>query len=142
MGFPGQTRYETYARVLGIADRVTFTGRVPYEDAPRLLALGDIAVAPKLSETEGNQKLLNYMAVGLPTVTFATPVSREILGPLGRYARLADDASLAAEIGDIIDSPDRDRIARGLRSRAVEHFSWDGAGERILDLYRSLIARA
>ena len=89
-GFPGEWRYRDYAHELGIADRVTVMGVVPYERAPAYLALGDVAVSPKLSETEGNGKLLNYMAVGLPTVTFQTPVSHEILGPLGRYARLGD----------------------------------------------------
>lgn len=139
MGYPGHLRYQEYAAQLGIADRVTFTGRVPYEDAPRHLALGDVAVSPKLSETEGNGKLLNYMAVGLPTVTFETPVSHEILGPLGRYAALGDDAALADEIERLLDDPEQERISGAMRARAVEHFSWDEAGRRIVDIYRRLI---
>jgi hypothetical protein len=31
---------------------VTFTGKVPYFEAPRYLALGDVAVSPKISATE------------------------------------------------------------------------------------------
>jgi glycosyltransferase involved in cell wall biosynthesis len=139
MGYPGQQRYQEYAEQLGINNRVTFTGRVPYEQAPAHLALGDVAVSPKLSETEGNGKLLNYMAVGLPTVTFATPVSREILGPLGRYAPLGDDAALAGEIERLLDEPQHGRIARAMRARAVEHFSWDDAGRRIVEIYRALL---
>ena len=86
MGYPGQDRYREAARQMGILDNVTFTGALPYEMAPTYLALGDVAVSPKMSATEGNGKLLNYMAVGLPTVTFDTPVSRELLGDLGLYA--------------------------------------------------------
>jgi glycosyltransferase involved in cell wall biosynthesis len=143
MGFPGQDRYAQYARDLGISDRMHFTGRIPYEDAPAYLALGDIAVSPKLSETEGNGKLLNYMAVGLPTVTFRTPVSQEILGPLGRYAVLDDDQSLTDELVKLLGDPEADRIGRGMRARAVEHFSWDAEGERILDIYMAALkARA
>ncbi|HEV8637655.1 MAG TPA: glycosyltransferase family 4 protein [Chloroflexota bacterium] len=141
MGYPGQRRYQEYAEQLGIADRVTFTGRVPYEQAPAHLALGDVAVSPKLSETEGNGKLLNYMAVGLPTVTFATPVSREILGPLGRFAALGDEVALAGEIERLLDDPEHDRVARALRTRAVERFSWLEAGRRIIDVYRALVER-
>jgi glycosyltransferase involved in cell wall biosynthesis len=141
MGFPGERTYQSLAMSLGIAHRVTFTGGVPYEEAPGHLALGDVAVSPKLSETEGNGKLLNYMAVGLPTVTFSTPVSREILGPLGRYATLGDDASLADELARLIDDPQRPRLARALRTRAVELFSWEDQGQRILDVYGSLMRR-
>jgi glycosyltransferase involved in cell wall biosynthesis len=134
-GFPGESRYRDYARELGIAGRVTILGAVPYEQAPAYLALGDVAVSPKLSETEGNGKLLNYMAVGLPTVTFQTPVSREILGPLGRYARLGDDESLAAELERLLDDPEAGRIGRALRARAAERFSWDAQARRILAVY-------
>lgn len=141
MGFPGQRTYHELARSLGIADRVTFTGGIPYEDAPRYLALGDVAVSPKLSETEGNGKLLNYMAVGLPTATFSTPVSREILGPLGRYAVLGDDASLADELARLLDEHQPERLSRALRARAVELFSWDDQGQRIMDVYASLVRR-
>ena len=74
MGFPGENRYRSLAAELDLGDRVTFTGAIPYELAPTYLALGDIAVSPKLSETEGNGKLLNYIAMGLPTVTFETAV--------------------------------------------------------------------
>jgi glycosyltransferase involved in cell wall biosynthesis len=134
-GFPGEQRYRDYARELGIADRVSIHGGVAYEDAAAYLALGDVAVSPKLSETEGNGKLLNYMALGLPTVTFQTPVSHEILGPLGRYASLGDDESLAVELERLVDDPEAERIGRALRARAVEQFSWDHQARRILAVY-------
>ncbi|MBC7255717.1 MAG: glycosyltransferase, partial [Chloroflexi bacterium] len=57
-GYPHLERYQRLARDLGIEGHVTFTGRIPYEEAPRLLALGDLAVSPKLSKTEGAGKLL------------------------------------------------------------------------------------
>lgn len=139
MGFPGHKRYETYAGQLGISSRVTFTGRLPYEEAPFHLAIGDVAVSPKLSETEGNQKLLNYMAIGLPTVTFATPVSQEILGLLGRYAPLKDDAALADEIEFLLDDLNGEELGRALRQRAIECFSWDAAGKQIIQIYTGLM---
>lgn len=140
MGFPGQERYSQMARDLGIAEHVTFTGRVPYDEAPLYLALGDVAVSPKISETEGNGKLLNYMAVGLPTVTFDTPVSHEILGELGLYARTGDDASLAANLELLLyDGADAaEEIGLRLRRRALEQFSWRDAGQRLLAIYESL----
>ncbi|MHB1006942.1 MAG: glycosyltransferase family 4 protein [Chloroflexota bacterium] len=140
MGFPGQARYSLYAQQLGISDHVTFTGRVPYDEAPRYLALGDVAVSPKMSETEGNGKLLNYMAVGLPTVTFDTPVSHEILGDLGIYARTGDAEALAANLELLLyeDAEAADELSRLLRRRAVDEFSWFEAGKRLISIYESL----
>src|SRR5581483_10112486 len=68
MGYPGLERYQRQAYDLQILDHVTFTGRVPYAEAPLHLALADVAVSPKRSASEANGKLLNYMAMGLPTI--------------------------------------------------------------------------
>jgi len=144
MGFPNVGHYRQMAMDLGIADRITFTGKVPYEKAPANLALGDVAVAPKLSATEGAGKILNYMAMELPTVAFDTPVSREYLGTLGVYASPnGDPAALADAIGGLLRSPDRCReIGRGLRKRAGRHFSWDRAGRHLLKTYRTVLEPA
>jgi glycosyltransferase involved in cell wall biosynthesis len=128
---------------LEIADRVTFTGKVPYGEAPAQLALGDIAVAPKLSATEGAGKILNYMAMGLPTVAFDTPISREYLGGLGTYAApVGDSAALADAIGGLLEAPDQfPNIGQLLRERAGRHFSWDRAGRHLLKVYRMALQR-
>jgi len=141
MGFPGVEHYQGIARDLGVDDRVIFTGKVPYEDAPTYLALGDVAVAPKLSATEGSGKILNYMAMALPTVAFDTPVSREYLGSLGVYATpLGDPAALADGIQALVEQPDLARaLGQGLRRRAARHFSWERAGRHLVSIYRELV---
>jgi glycosyltransferase involved in cell wall biosynthesis len=141
MGFPGVPRYRQMAIDLGVADRVTFTGKVPYDEAPAHLALGDMAVAPKLSATEGCGKILNYMAMALPTVSFDTPVSREYMGALGVYARRTGDAAaLADAIASLVHNPQwRAELGRKLRARAARHFSWDRAGRHLLSIYRSVL---
>ena len=139
MGYPGEERYRSFARALGIGDSVTLTGRVPYERAARYLTAGDIAVGPKISISEANGKLLNYMALGLPTVAFDTSVNRDILGDAGVYATMADDEDLAKKLigllGDETEALDRGRT---LRRRAEERFSWQSAAEKILQIYASL----
>jgi glycosyltransferase involved in cell wall biosynthesis len=144
MGFPGVEHYRRMAMDLEITDRVTFTGKVPYGEAPAHLALGDIAVAPKLSATEGAGKILNYMAMGLPTVAFDTPISREYLGPLGTYAApVGDPAALADAIGGLLEAPDRFiELGRTLRERVSRHFSWDRAGRHLVKVYRRVLERA
>jgi glycosyltransferase involved in cell wall biosynthesis len=139
MGFPDVARYQTQADQLGLAGHVTFTGAVPYEDAPLHLALGDLAVAPKVSATEGSGKLLPYMAAALPVVAFDTPVHREYLGDLGIYAPAGDAAGLAAAIAWALDHPgDARRAALALRARAVSRYTWDHAASAIEAVYAHL----
>ncbi|MCL5958210.1 MAG: glycosyltransferase family 4 protein, partial [Chloroflexi bacterium] len=56
MGYPGVDSYRELAEYLGLAGHVAFPGRIPYEQAPRYLSLGDVAVSPKMSVTEGSGK--------------------------------------------------------------------------------------
>jgi glycosyltransferase involved in cell wall biosynthesis len=137
MGFPNVEYYRMRAQRLGIEDRVIFTGKIPYFEAPRYLALGDVAVSPKVSATEGCGKLLNYMAMGLPTVTFDTPVSREYLGEWGVYAPNGDSVALARAIVSLLNDKERAlELGSALRSRALSHYSWEIAGGKLEEIYR------
>jgi glycosyltransferase involved in cell wall biosynthesis len=139
MGFPNVLQYRQRAIDLGIGDRVTLTGRVPYGEAPAHLALGQVGAAPKMSLTEGAGKLLNYMAVGLPVVAFDTPVAREYLGSDGIYAEPGNPGSLAECLQEALDevdeSPNCSQRGRRLRQRAVQLFGWEPAGQQIAQLY-------
>jgi glycosyltransferase involved in cell wall biosynthesis len=143
MGFPGVNLYQQQAQNLGIQQRVIFTGKVPYGQAPIHLALGDVAVAPKLSVSEGAGKLLNYMATGLPTVAFDTPVAREYLGAYGSFAARGDVRSLADRLSQAL-SGDRSTQLNGqrLRQRAIQHFSWQRAGQIITEVYAQVAGEA
>lgn len=138
MGYPGTEWYGRRAEQLGLAGHVLFTGRVPYDQAPAHLALGDLAVAPKISTTEGSGKLLNYMAMALPTVAFDSPVNREYLGDDGLYAEpWGDPEAFAARILDALADPAAARAAGArLRARAIAAFAWSRAGATLLDVYR------
>jgi glycosyltransferase involved in cell wall biosynthesis len=138
MGFPAVDYYRAIAVRLGIANHVTFTGKIPYSQAPDLLALGDVAVAPKLSATEGSGKILNYMAMALPTVAFDTPVSREYLGEWGIYAAPGDAAALAEALLSSLAESGNEHLGHALRQVAVEIYSWDRAAETILQAYDSV----
>ena len=135
MGFPSVECYRHKAQQLGIASHTTFTGKIPYDQARNYLALGDVAVAPKLSTTEGSGKILNYMAMSLPTVAFETPVSREYLGPEGIYAARGSAASLAEAL--LLGLNDQHVAGRGkiLRRMAIDAHTWDHAALTIVGAY-------
>jgi glycosyltransferase involved in cell wall biosynthesis len=142
MGYPGVVRYSALTKKLGIDRNVTFTNKIPYDLASRYLALGDVATAPKISATEGSGKILNYMAMALPTVAFNVPVSREFLGDGGIYPTEFTGKALAAALNRALDlsADERTRLGQYLRQRAIQHFSWHWAGEQIESVYRALLA--
>ena len=141
MGFPAVAYYQEMATRLGVFEHTSFTGKVPYELARDHLAVGEVAVAPKMSLTEGNGKVLNYMAMGLPIAVFETPVSREYLGELGIYATRGDPDSLAEAILCGLTEAETGRLGTLLRQRALEVYSWDRASETIIDAYGSVCDR-
>ena len=142
-GFPGNEAYRLQAEALGLGTHTSFPGRIPYAEAERFLALGDIAVGPKLSETEGNGKLYNYMAMGLPTVAFDTAANREILGDLGVYAQHGNAEELAERLLALLARP-AEALERGriLRARAIRYFSWDARTDELVQIYDQLLGLA
>jgi glycosyltransferase involved in cell wall biosynthesis len=127
---------------MGLSDRVIFTGRVHYHEAFRYLRMGDVAVAPKVSATEGSGKLPNYMSMALPTVAFDIEVSREYLGEWGCYASVGDHLSLAQEIASILE--DRERAAllgTRLRERAIRRYSGSVLRQKLASVYSAVLDR-
>ncbi len=144
MGYPNEEFYRKQVLTMGLENDVKITGKIPYEDAPRYLTLGDIAVAPKRSQTEANGKIYNYMASGLPTVAFDTVVNRDILGDLGVYVHNLDDVDgLAQAIISLLgDDQTRSRLAEEVRRKAVAYYSWDGVAERLVKAYEQASRQA
>ncbi|MFZ0548550.1 MAG: glycosyltransferase family 4 protein [Candidatus Promineifilaceae bacterium] len=140
MGFPRVQHYRAMADAMGVSDRIRFTDKVDYRQAPYYLSLGDVTVSAKMSATEGSGKVLNYMAMGQPVVAYDTPVHREYLAENGVYVSVGDFRGLADAVRDLIHDPER-RICLGqkLWQRAAEKYSWQRAGEEICGLYEELL---
>lgn len=141
MGFPDE-KYRRLAEGMGIAEMITFTGRVDYGEASRHLVAADVAVSPKISLTEANGKLFNYLACGLPTLVFDTPINREILGDCGVYARYGDAADFATRLEALLgDRELRKHLAVAGRVKAEQKYSWQGRGGQLMAIYSRLMAR-
>lgn len=141
MGFP-EGPYREQAERLGLSDMVTFTGRVPYDEAPLHLSAGDFAVSPKISLTEANGKLFNYIACGLPTVVFDTPVNREILGDVALYVKFGDPVELAGALGRMAgDRELREELGKRGRELALNVHSWQTRGRELYGIYRELLRK-
>jgi glycosyltransferase involved in cell wall biosynthesis len=140
MGFPDE-EYRRKATDMGIDDVITFTGRVSYDRAPLFLSAGDLAVSPKLSQTEANGKLFNYIACGLPTIVFDNHVNREILGDDGIYVEHGNTSLLADTIISTIHNSDlMAPLSEQVRERAIRIHSWDTRSRQLVSVYRTLLA--
>ena len=139
MGFP-EERYRKQAAEKGLSGMATFTGRVDYRDAARFLAAADLAVSPKISLTEANGKLFNYLACGLPCLVFDTPINQEILGDCGVYASYGDADDFALRMEELLgDCMLRERLSATGRLKAEESYSWLGRARELAEVYRRLM---
>lgn len=137
MGYPNVEKYKKISDELNISQYITFTGRISYWEIYKYLALGTIAVAPKFLESgEGNIKVYNYIAAGLPTVVFDYPVNREILGDLGMYARPKDVNSLEGYLTKLLDDKQvRDRLVEKLKAIDIDQYRWENSVHKLLQAY-------
>jgi glycosyltransferase involved in cell wall biosynthesis len=143
MGFPNEDNYREIFAERKLLSYVTMTGKIPYADAAKYLACGDVAVSPKISKTEANGKLMNYMAMGLPTVVFDTEGNREILGEDGIYAAYPDPKDFSRQlVGILQNGTKRDWLRTRLREKAVKEFSWHERALSIIRIYEEALTRA
>ena len=136
LGFPDEDLYAAKAAEKGVADYMTFTGKIPYSETGRYMALADLAIAPKIAITEGDAKIYFYMAMGLPIVAYERPASVEILGDLGLYAKFHDPIDLARALHEALADPDiLKKRGQENRQKAVDDYSWTAVAQRIIDAY-------
>jgi glycosyltransferase involved in cell wall biosynthesis len=118
--------------------RLRLTGRVA-EMRPYLEA-ADVGLNPMLSGSGSNLKLLESMAMGLPTVT--TPMgARGVPVSDGVHAYLAGEDTFPARLRAVLDDPEgRRAVGRAARQLVEREFDWRVIVERALPVYQSLLA--
>lgn len=101
---------ERLAAALGVADRVTFTGAIPLDAVPGLLAGADIGVVANRSDPFTDlvvpTKLMEYIAMQLPAVAPDTPAIRRSFGAHAvALFRPGDPADLARSLARLLAEP-------------------------------------
>jgi glycosyltransferase involved in cell wall biosynthesis len=136
----------TQAKRLGIEDRVTFHGRVPFEAVPPAVAGSDIGIAPTrrdiYTDSTLSTKIFEYGAMGKPCVASWLPLVEATFGTDSVVTYPSGDAGAmaAAIIGLADDAADREaRVAR-LMARVAD-LSWATEADRYAALVDRLTAR-
>jgi glycosyltransferase involved in cell wall biosynthesis len=129
---------------LGIAERITFTGRVPDETVFEVLSTADVGLSPDplnpLNDVSTMNKTMEYMAFELPVVAFDLKETRVSAGPAAVYAPPNDTDGFAQAILELLDDPERRaEMGREGRERVERELAWRHQAPRYLSVYESLV---
>jgi glycosyltransferase involved in cell wall biosynthesis len=131
------------AAQLGVADYVTFTGRVPDAEMLAMLNTAEVCVNPDIANDMNDistmNKVMEYMALGKPMVQFDLAEGRFSAQQASLYARRNDATDLADKILALLDDPDKRRAMGAFGRRRVEkELEWRFEAPKLLAAYDSL----
>lgn len=104
---PRKDALQTLAADLGIAERVTFTGRLPFDEVTVYLKAANLFGFASVTETQG-LVTMEAMAAGLPVVAVDASGTRDIVDE-GKQGFLVpnDVDALAASISKLLETPEK-----------------------------------
>jgi len=136
-------RMKKYAEELGVAEYVTFTGRVPDEPMLEMLSTADVCVNPDVANAMNDKstmnKIMEYMALGKPIVQFDLTEGRRSALDASTYAKQNDEVDFANKIIELIDDEARREIMGEYgRRRVEEKLQWSFEAPKLLNAYEAL----
>ena len=146
---PGRRRHRAARRCassreqLGVADYVTFTGRVPDAELLAMLNTADVCVNPDVANDMNDKstmnKIMEYMALGKPIVQFDLTEGRVSAQDASLYARRNDPIDMARKLVALLDDEElRSRMGAAGRERVKTELAWQHEAPRLLAAYEEL----
>jgi glycosyltransferase involved in cell wall biosynthesis len=134
-----------YASELGIAEHVTFTGRVGDEALLAMLNTADVCVNPdvanEMNDKSTMNKIMEYMALGKPIVQFDLTEGRWSAREASLYAKRNDASDFADCIVSLLDDPERRaRMGAYGRERVLHELEWKYEAPKLLAAYEAAFA--
>lgn len=124
---------------LGVAERVLFTGKVPFDEIPNYLKAADLFSFASITETQG-LVTLEAMAAGLPVVAVAASGTRDILQNGKQGFLVENDAqALASGIIKLVESPSLMSRFKSAALRKSRTFENRRLAQKMLDVYEQAI---
>lgn len=140
---PDRQRLEGLATELGIADHVTFFGRVSDDDLKNILASSDVCVNPDevnpMNDLSTMNKIIEYMALGRPIVQFDVREGRYSAQDASLYAAANDVVDFANMIASLLENPAMARqMGDAGKVRFRETLNWEKQGAKLVNLFARL----
>jgi glycosyltransferase involved in cell wall biosynthesis len=131
---------------LGLSDVVEFTGRIPDEDLVRYLSTADVCLSPDpynpLNDVSTMNKVMEYMAMSRPMVSFELREARVSAGDAAVYAPVNDEVEFAHLTSRLLDDPEeRERMGKLGKERVEGPLAWGNSQKALLAAYEAAMAR-
>ncbi len=124
---------------LGITERVTFTGNVPFTEMPMYLKAADLFAFASITETQG-LVTLEAMAAGLPVVAVDASGTRDILEDGKQGLLVQNDANdLANGIVKVIENPSLMSKFKSAALRTSRAYDSQRLARKMLKVYEQAI---
>lgn len=132
------------SKKLGLDDVVEFPGRVPDDFVQRCLSTADVCLSPDprnpLNDVSTMNKVVEYMAMGRPIVSFDLIEARVSAGDAAVYVPANDELEFAKAINALLDDPaSREKMGEYGRERVEGQLSWDISRARLVEFYGRLL---
>lgn len=126
---------------MGLADHVTFTGRVPDHDLFEVLSSSDICVNPDrvndMNDKSTMNKIMEYMAFEKAIVQFDVAEGRFSAQEASLYAKANDPIDMADKILDLLADPAaRAKMGAFGRKRIERELSWAHQVDTLVAAYQ------
>ena len=143
---PEQPQLKTFAHQKGLDGLVKFTGRLPDEDVAAYFSTAEFGVAPDratpMNDKSTMNKIMEYMAFGLPVVLYDLTEGRRSAEDAALYARRDDPEDFAQKVKTLLESESlrKELGARG-RKRVEEVLNWHHEEAALLAAYATALKR-
>ncbi len=135
----------TLASKLNLNQCVQFTGYLEGSSLIKLFKTADLGVCPdpknSFNDKLSMNKILEYMAFGLPIVQFDLTEGKRLAGDAAAYASNNDPRQLAIAMADLLnDSEERARKGELGMARVRDMFAWQKQEAAYISVYNELLA--
>lgn len=125
------------AQALGVADRVVFTGPLPWEETRKEVLRARLGIVAVLADGYGELmlpiKLLEYTQFGVPAVCSRLPaIEAYFSADSVSYFRPGDEHDLASRVRDLLGDPGRARRQAEQAEAAARRIGWEHVREDYL----------
>lgn len=129
------------AKELDIERYVWFTGRIPDGEARGYLSTAVVCVHPDplspLNDRSTMNKMMEYMALGKPTVAFDLRETRHSAQAAALYAAPNDELEFAKLVCRLLDTPaEREAMGRAGKERVRRELAWEYSIPELMRAYR------